>query len=162
MNSLCRERDETMKTAIIYYSRHLGITKKLLDAIAAKHEVELIDATEVGEPNLSRYDLIGFASGIYYMKFHKSVSKIAENCLPRGKRVFLILTGGMRSPNFTKGMAKIIEARGAELVGEYASLGYDTFGPFKLIGGVAKGHPNSEEIEGAVAFFESLFSSQTS
>lgn len=150
-----------MKTAIIYYSRHHGNTKKLLDAIAARHEVELIDATEVRSLDLSPYDLIGFASGIYYMKFHKSVSSLAENCLPRGKRVFLILTGGMKSPNFTKGMAKIIEAVGAELVGEYASLGFDTFGPFKLIGGVAKGHPDQEEIEGAVTFFEGLISSSS-
>ena len=32
-----------MKTAIIYYSRHHGNTKKLIDAIAAKHDVTVID-----------------------------------------------------------------------------------------------------------------------
>lgn len=36
-----------MKTAIIYYSRHHENTKQLLDAIAGKHEVTLIDATQV-------------------------------------------------------------------------------------------------------------------
>mgnify|MGYP004551462431 CR=1 FL=1 len=34
--------------------------------------------------------------------------------------------------------------------------GYDTFGSFKLIGGVAKGHPNDKELGAAVDFFENL------
>ena len=37
-----------MSTAIIYYSKHHGNTKKLLDAIAAKYEVTLIDVTAGG------------------------------------------------------------------------------------------------------------------
>ena len=39
-----------MKTAIVYYSKHHGNTKKLLDAIAAENEVTLIDVTEQGTP----------------------------------------------------------------------------------------------------------------
>ncbi|SEA79716.1 hypothetical protein SAMN05216349_12935 [Oribacterium sp. KHPX15] len=35
-----------MATAIIYYSKHHGNTKKILDAIAAEHtDVELVDVT---------------------------------------------------------------------------------------------------------------------
>ena len=34
--------------------------------------------------------------------------------------------------------------------------GFDTFGPFKLIGGIAKGHPTQSEIDGAVEFYGSL------
>lgn len=30
--------------------------------------------------------------------------------------------------------------------------GYDTFGPFKLVGGIKKGHPNEAEIDAAVNF----------
>ena len=62
-----------MKTAIIYYSRHHGNTKKLLDEIARKFDVTLIDAAETDNADLTEYDVIGFASGIYYSKFHKSV-----------------------------------------------------------------------------------------
>ena len=35
-------------------------------------------------------------------------------------------------------------------------LGFDTFGPFKLVGGLAKGHPDEAEIEKAVEFYSSL------
>ena len=55
-----------MKTAIVYASTHHGNTKKLLDAIAAAYEVDLIDAVKIPEKDLNRYDRIGFASGIYY------------------------------------------------------------------------------------------------
>ena len=53
-----------MKSVIIYASTHHGNTKKVVEAIASKCDVELIDATRVHEKNLSEYDLIGFASGI--------------------------------------------------------------------------------------------------
>lgn len=55
-----------MKTAIVYYSKHHGNTKKLIDAIAAADStVSLIDVTENPDADLSGYDRIGFASGIY-------------------------------------------------------------------------------------------------
>ena len=60
-----------MKTAIVYYSKHHGNTKKLLDAIAAAAEVDLIDVTADKDADLLGYDRIGFASGIYYSSFAK-------------------------------------------------------------------------------------------
>ena len=47
-----------MKTAIVYYSQHHGNTKKLLDAIKDKHDVELIKVTEGSDADLSEYELI--------------------------------------------------------------------------------------------------------
>ena len=64
-----------MKTAIVYASVHHGNTKKIIDEIAKTNDVELIDATQTVEKDLSEYDLIGFASGVYGGKFHQSVLK---------------------------------------------------------------------------------------
>ena len=50
-----------MKTAIIYTSVHHGNTKKIIDEIAKTNEVDLIDATQVTEKDLSGYDLIAVA-----------------------------------------------------------------------------------------------------
>ena len=61
-----------MKTAIVYASVHHGNTKKIIDEIAKTNDVELIDATQTVEKDLSEYDLIGFASGVYGGKFHQS------------------------------------------------------------------------------------------
>ena len=34
--------------------------------------------------------------------------------------------------------------------------GYDTFGPFKLVGDIAKGHPDDKDIRNAVEFVKDL------
>ena len=145
-----------MKSAIIYYSKHHGNTKKLIDAIKEKNEVDLFDVTSE-RPLLEDYDLIGFASGIYYSAFNKNLMEyIAEN-LPENKDVFLIATCGAKpGENFFKGPRELIESKGSKIKGTYICNGFDTFGPFKLVGGIKKGHPTAEEINGAVAFYETL------
>jgi flavodoxin len=40
--------------------------------------------------------------------------------------------------------------------GRFSCKGYDTFGLFKLIGGLAKGHPDDNDLENAVTFFKGL------
>ena len=145
-----------MKTAIVYYSRHHGNTKKLLDAIAEKHPVALIDVTQQPDADLSEYDRIGFASGIYYSAFAKQIVAFARERLPEGKDVFFIYTHGAPGGNFLKGIREVTSAKRCREIGEYRCQGFDTFGPFKLVGGLAKGHPTGEEIGGAVAFYEGL------
>ena len=143
-----------MKSVIVYYSKHHGNTKKLLDKIAAECGADLIDATEVNQADLSGYDLIGFASGIYYSKFQKSVLDFAEQNLPEGKRVFFIYTCGSMRKGYTDLIEQTVRAKNADIEGTYCCKGYDTFGPFKLVGGIAKGHPDDGEIAGAVEFFK--------
>ena len=63
-----------MKTALVYASVHHKNTEKVVKAIAEKHpEIELIDATKTVLKDLASFDLIGFASGIFYGKFHKAL-----------------------------------------------------------------------------------------
>ncbi len=145
-----------MSTAIIYYSQHHGNTKKLLDAIAAADPgVELIDATkEAGD--LTGFERIGFASGIYFSNFAKQVLSFAEANLPAGKPVFFIYTHGAPGGDFLKGIRSITEKKHCPELGEYRCQGFDTFGPFKLVGGIAKGHPTEEEIKAAVEFYQGL------
>ncbi len=145
-----------MKTAIVYYSTHHGNTKKLLDAIAEKNEVTLIDVTEHPSADVSEYDRIGFASGIYYASFAKELKEYALTHLPENKEVFYIYTHGAPKGNFLKAMREIANQKHCRELGEYRCLGFDTFGPFKLVGGIAKGHPTEEEIRGAVEFYGRL------
>ena len=145
-----------MKTAIVYYSKHHGNTKKLLDAIAAKNDVTLIDVVESPLADLSGYDRIGFASGIYYSAFAKQILTYATEQLPENKAVFYIYTHGAPRGDFLKGMREIAARKQCREIGEYHCQGYDTFGPFKLVGGIAKGHPTDKEITGAVTFYQGL------
>lgn len=146
-----------MKTAIIYYSKHHGNTKKLACAIAKKYgEVELFDISEHPDIDPGAYDRIGFASGIYYSKFHKSILQFAKDRLPRGKEVFFLYTYGTKKSGYTKAITDAVQAHNAVILGEYGCFGFNTYGPFKLIGGMAKGHPDAGEILGAVKFYEGL------
>ena len=138
-----------MKIAVIYYSRHHGNTKKVIDAVFCDKDIALIDAAKNESVNLADYDLIGFASGIYYSKFHKSVLKFAQNNLPENKKVFFIYTYGVKKEGYTKAIRDIVSAKSAQVLGEFGCTGFNTFGPFKLIGGIAKGHPDKTDFENA-------------
>ena len=145
-----------MKTAIVYYSKHHGNTKKLLDAIAAAAEVDLIDVTTDKTADFSGYDRIGLASGIYYSSFAKQIIAYAEEKLPDDKPVFFIYTHGAQKGDFLKGIRAVTQKKNCPEIGEYRCQGYDTFGPFKLVGGLAKGHPTTDEIRKAVKFYKNL------
>jgi len=41
-------------------------------------------------------------------------------------------------------------------IGKFGCKVYDTFGPFKLVGGIAKGHPDGKDIKNAVEFVKGL------
>ena len=142
-----------MKTLIVYHSEHHGNTKKLLDVIAEQEGVTLVEAEDASKVDVSSYDLIGLASGIYYQKFHKDVLNWAEQNLPQGKRVFFLYTYGVKRNGYLDAIKQIAVSKGAKIMGSYDCPGFDTFGPFKLIGGIAKGRPNEEDVAGAVSFF---------
>lgn len=140
--------------AIVYASVHHGNTKKVVEAIARECEVELIDAAKVSKRDLSGYEAVGFASGIYYTKFHQSVLKFAAENLREGAKVFYLCTYG-GSASF-KSIEEVVKSKNATEIGRFSCRGYDTFGPFKLVGGIAKGHPDAKDLEGAVEFFRGL------
>lgn len=145
-----------MKTAVVYYSRHHENTKKLLEEIAKTHPLTLIDVTDNPQTDLSEFDCIGFASGIYYSKFQKTLLKYAEEHMPEGKKTFFVYTCGAEKEGYTKAIREAIANKNATVLGEYGCLGFDTFGPFKLIGGIAKNHPDSTDLKNAVDFYEKI------
>ena len=146
-----------MKTEIIYFSRHHGNTKKLLEAIAdLDPDAELIDVTAAAGKDLGQYDRIGLASGIYYSNFAKQLVRYASDNLPEGKPVFFIYTHGAPKGDFLKAIREVTQGKNCPELGEYRCQGFDTFGPFKLVGGIANGHPTREEISSAAAFYRKL------
>lgn len=146
-----------MKTAIVYYSKHQGNTKKLLDAIRnADPDVDLFDVTNSSTVYLSKYDRIGIASGVYYSSFAKQVIEYASKNLPEGKPVFFIYTHGAPKGEFLKRIREVTNQKHCIELGAYHCKGFDTFGPFKIVGGIAKGHPTKEETEQAVLFYRDL------
>ncbi|MBQ2879751.1 MAG: flavodoxin [Anaerotignum sp.] len=145
------------KAIIIYASTHHGNTYKLVQAISEKYHIPLIDATIQQRADLSEYDLIGFASGIDFGKFYTPTIEFLKNNLPQNKKVFFLFSCAKISPQFTKSIRAEALKKEAVLMGEYGCKGYNTYGPWKLIGGMNKNHPTQAEIDGAVQFFASLY-----
>ena len=148
-----------MKMAICYYSRHHGNTLKVLNAMAGDDEVSLIDVTTRQAVRLDGYDCIGFASGIYYGAFHQSVLQFARQYLPTGKAVFFVFTYGAYRPGYTRAIEQITREKDCPVMGTFGCKGYDTFGPFKWVGGIAKNHPDAQDLENARQFYENLLDS---
>lgn len=145
-----------MKIAVCCYSRHHGNTRKVLEAMAQEGGLELIDVTARRAVRLEEYDCIGFASGIYGFAFHQAVTQFARQYLPEGKPVFFVYTYGITKGTGAKAEAEIARERGCPVLGEFGCRGFDTFGPFRLMGGIAKGHPDARELEDARRFYREL------
>ena len=148
-----------MKTAIIYYSEHHGNTLKLLGAIEkADPEAVLIDVMEADakDMDLSGCDRIAIAPGIYCGSFAKQVISYANEHLPEEKPVFYIYTHGAPTGDFLGGIRAVAKKKKCPELGKYHCQGYDTFGPFRILGGIAKGHPTPLEVDAAVKFYKDL------
>ena len=152
--------EQDMRTVIVYRSYHHGNTKKLIDAIVAAHpEVDLIDVDGLGKketPDLSGYQLVGYASGIYYGKFDKTVMRVASETMRDGDFIFTICTYGSKDNGFSQDIQNLCKLHQAAYVGGYGCNGYDSYGPFKLVGGLQEKHPTDLEIEAAAAFYDAL------
>lgn len=113
-----------------------------------------------GELEISQikdYDLVGFGSGIYFGRFHASMLKLAKSLPDMGsKKAFVFSTHGNKAKGWNNGFIKLLSDKGFDVVGDFECQGFDTWGPFKLIGGMGKGHPSEEEIAEAVRFAEGL------
>lgn len=58
--------------------------------------------------------------------------------------------------SYIKTAEELIKSNDASFAGYYSCSGYDTWGPFKLIGGKNKNHPDENDIEKAIQFYENL------
>ena len=145
-----------MKTAICYYSRHHGNTLRVIQAMAEEGDADLIDVTARQAVHLEDYDCIGFASGVYFGKFHAGVIQFARQYLPQGRPVFFVCTYGAAKGTGPKVLSAVAAEKGCPVLGTFGCRGYDTFGPWKLVGGIAKGHPNSRDLENARRFYRRI------
>lgn len=146
-----------MKTLMIYASTHHGNTKQVAERIAARLDADLYDAGKDALPAPSGYDLVGLASGIYFHSFQESVQKYARTASFRpGQKVFLVDTCGVGYRDYTSGMRKLLEQRGVQVIGKFQCRGYDTYGVFGKLGGIAKGHPSAADLDHAGQFAQEM------
>ena len=144
-----------MKVAMVYMSVHHKNTEKVAKAMADAVGADLFDLTTTKEIDLSSYDMVGFASGIYAGNMHKIMLKFIDSAkLP--KKAFLVCTCGVPIIDYTKKVKSMLFDKGIEVIDSFESKAFNTFGPFALIGGTGKGRPNEKDLEKAKEFIKRI------
>ena len=145
-----------MKTLIIYSSFHHGNTEKIAKVLADELNAKMVKTEDQETKNWDEYALIGFGSGIYNGKHHKSIIQLVEK-LPavKGKKAFVFSTSGILR-NYNKSLKETLTAKGFQIVGDFSCKALDTFGPLKFIGGLNKSRPNEEDYQKAREFAQGL------
>jgi len=148
-----------MKTLVVCYSYHHNNTQRVAEAIAGVIRAEVKTPQQANPTELTSYDLVGFGSGIYMSKPHKELLAFADQ-LPQNqnRKAFIFSTSGQpnNGEKFHRSLREKLQAKGYTVVGEFNCTGFDTFGPFKLVGGLQKGHPDEADLKAAKAFAETL------
>ncbi|WP_101772500.1 flavodoxin domain-containing protein [Peptostreptococcus faecalis] len=148
-----------MKTLIIYCSIHHNNTEKIVNYILEKTDVEAINILD-NKDNIAlfEYDNLVFASGIYYGNMDSRIYKFIEENKEHvsGKKIFTMITSGLMSVKYEDTINKELDVRDLVSSGFYQCRGYDTYGPWKLIGGLSKGHPNEDDMENALNFIKNI------
>lgn len=145
------------KIAIVYVSTHHGNTKKVVEAMAAERECDLYPADRAKDAELSKYDVVGFASGVYFQSLSPIVVQLARDLeLSDRQRTFIVYTAGINYKNYAAPVEKILREKNGTYVGRYSCRGYDTWGPLKLIGGIARKNPTEQELRKAREFIRQI------
>lgn len=151
-----------MKTLIIYKSYHKMNTEKIAKVMAQEMNAKLAKVENVKTEDLVEYDLIGFGSGIYGSKFHKTVYEFLEKMPSMNKKAFVFFTSAEFGEKHL--VKEKLSEKGCTVIGEfncsgeYSPLGFNLNceGKLALIAGREKGHPDEKDIERAQKFAKSL------
>ena len=145
------------KTAIVYVSLHHKNTERLITEMSKDFPIDLFTVSQAENIDFSKYGRLGFASGIYAGRFHKSIFRFLKKRLGElPKKTFVICTSGVGNGLFAQKFSAYLRKKGFTVLTEFECKGLNTFGPFKLFGGFAKGHPNNLDIENGKAFMQRL------
>ena len=145
-----------MKTAVVFASVHHGNTERLLGKASEKFPMDIMTVEEARETDLSAYDAVGIASGIYAGSAHKTILDYLKEKPVFPKKGFVVTTSALGSQSYADKLAGAAGKAGLECRGAFACKGYCTFGPFKLLGGMAKHHPDNEDVQALVEFLEKV------
>ena len=146
-----------MKIIILYASVHHGNTRKLVKCMADAVPATLVDITKDSCPDISGYDVIGLASGVYFFTLHESIVRFLEQAaFEKGQQVFFVDTCGVAACDYTKKLKSKLQEKGVPCLGAFQCRGYDTYGFWGKIGGIARKHPNEKDFRKAQQFLKSI------
>jgi flavodoxin len=157
---------KTMDSLVIVFSYHHKNTEKIAGVIAKALGAKINKTPQrIGPKELQKYSLIGFGSGIYDGKNHKSLLELADK-LPKvnNRKAFIFSTCGLPAMFMTKEVAlgnhsllrDKLKSKGYTIADEFGCPGFNTHSFLRLFGGLNKGRPNARDLKNAEGFAKKL------
>ena len=150
-----------MKSLVVVISIHHNNTLKIANVIAKVLDAPIKKPYHLKPEEIQEYEIVGFGSGIYGAKHHKSLLELADK-LPRvsNKKAFLFstaaLTNGKKVINDHSKLREKLESKGYMILDDFQSKGFNTNSFMKYLGGMNKGRPNTEDLKHAEEFAEKI------
>ena len=149
---------EGKKIIIFYYSYSAMSTEKLVKGIQSSFpnmEILLLPSEEKND--VSSYDYVGFASGIYAWDFGKPIYEKLETLTGlEGKKCFSLCTSTAGAEKYPLYPKEAIEKKGGKFIGGWGCPGKAVFFPLNMFGGVNKVRPNEEDIKTGTEYLKKL------
>ena len=150
-----------MKSLLILYSYHHNNTQKIANVFTQVLKAQIKTPKQIKLQELQNYDLLGFGSGIYGAKHHKSLLNLADK-LPQAtnKKAFIFstsaLTGKDKIADDHSLLKEKLQSKGYIIIDEFQCKGFNTNSFLKFFGGMNKGKPNTEDLKNAEEFVLNL------
>ncbi|MHA1945667.1 MAG: flavodoxin family protein [Candidatus Hodarchaeales archaeon] len=147
------------KVLLILCSFHHKNTEKIAKVFAEVLDAQIRRPQQVNPEELQEYNLIGFGSGLYDEKHHKSLLNLADK-LPHvtNKKAFLFSTSGT-TYYYKKNhlpLGEKLQSKGYMIVDEFNCAGFNTNSFLRFIGGINKDRPNAKDLKHAEEFAQNL------
>ena len=154
-----------MNSLLVLVSVHHKNTEKIANVFAKVLDAQIKTPKQINPEELQDYSLIGFGSGIYDGKHHRSLLDLADK-LPQvtGRKAFIFSTCGVPRIGMTEEIVEKnhaplrekLQSKGYLIIDEFSCAGFNTNSFLKLFGGINKGRPNAEDLKHAEAFAQNL------
>jgi flavodoxin len=165
MLSLRSSKGINMNCLLILFSYHHKNTEKIANVFASILDAQIKNPQQIGPEQLQAYDLLGFGSGIYDSKHHRSLLDLVER-MPQvtDKRAFIFSTCGVPGIGMNEEyvinnhapLREKLQSKGHVIAGEFSCLGHNTNSFLKAFGGINKGRPNADDLKHAEEFAQNL------
>lgn len=142
-----------MKILAVVESKHLGNTLKVAKAMSEAVPMTITDAEGAAELDLDGYDIVGFGSGLYYGRYDKRLMSFVRSISDKPGSAFVFFTSGVNAySEKTDPVINVLKKKNKTILGFFGCRGHDRFLPFRVVGGLNKGHPDENDLKNAREF----------
>ncbi len=146
---------------LVLFSYHHKNTEKIANVFAKVLAAQIQTPRQVSLEEVQGYDIVGFGSGIYDDKHHRTLLELADK-LPQvtDKKAFIFSTSAMMGKDKVAKdhltLRRNLQSKGYIIVDEFACKGFNTNSFLKYMGGMNKGRPNAEDLKRAEEFVQNM------